>query len=341
MQLNREKLDYAANYLSYAAGRTSTVPLRLTHVIHSLLLVVGYTWNVVGGNGAGAVAGQSSHRVLDEYIMRGNGDKQQVWSGPALYFYNLLFTKQLLPQIPPTAVAAGTVEAGRQSIIALPFVMGHTTSPDEWGLPPLRDPSVTFRWAPGAELVTAAQNGAQSLTNVTLDLYERWYENMVPPPTGFSAFKTAQWEKQVLATGKVQIELEGLMSGPENGPGHEVRALLIEALIDGVNDAQYAHDNSLITNLKLELSGEEVQKEIDFSVLQAENVTEYQLAARETGLVVLDAAAHDQNTRRGQLWTITGRAKPMLTMDCVLQGAGQNKVRVTAIYTAGRYAARG
>lgn len=337
--INREQLDYAANYLAYAAGKKSTVPLRVRNVVYAYLLHALYTWNVVGGTGAGDIQPDASHRIVNEVRMRGNDDDLQVFSGSFLYLYSLMFLSQLMPQVVPTTDVAGTVEANRESWLIIPGVMGHTYYPDEWGIPPLRDPTLTFHWADGSELVTSAADGAVSLTAVQLELYEKYFAPPVtPPPGGFNPLLIKQWEKAVLQNGKLQVDLEGLMSGPQGGPGHELRALFIEGLADGVAGAQFAHNDSVISTVKLSGSGKLWQELVNFSLIQAENVSEYQLAAKMTGVAVLDSAAHDRDTRRGQLWTVLGRETPVLDLEVAVQGAGQNRVRVTAVYTAGRYA---
>jgi hypothetical protein len=342
-QLNMELLNDAPTFR--AEGR-STVKLPATRVIHSLLLHLTYSLTKTGGTGAGAFFADASHRLIEELIVRGNDQDLLVVDGTLLYLWQLMFMRETFAQTAPSSLAAGNTEAGRHSWILIPAVMGHAgagavNGDDQFGYPPLVNPTLSVKWAPAKNLANTTHDSVLSVPACTVELFQRFYNRPQPKGVGgFAPVFARQWSKAISAAGNVVFDLDELKSARDGGPGHELRAIFIQAFGAGSAGYQYAPDNTVVTEIKLEVPGEgTVQDTVSFGAIQQLNKSEYGLSAIQTGVAVLDAAAHDQNVGIGELWTLRGRGAPQLKLAVTPAAAGDSRVVVTALYTGGRYEA--
>lgn len=320
----------------WVSGDMTSFPLDSRRVVAFWYLVLNYTFNVVGGTGAGTLFSDPQGRVLRKVIFYGNGRPLQTYSGQFLVLYTLYYLKQTFTQIPPTALAAGTAQAAREAFLRLPGMMDHSYTQDQTGIPPLKDPYFEFYWGTGRDLVKSP-DGAVTMTAGAVRLTEWSFDEPKVPAGGYQPNLLTQKEVIVAASGQVPIELDMLNPDVEGGKGKELRALFIEALIDGAAGSpsqDFTYSDALVVSIdSLEIAGVERYKPIVFRDLQQANKADYALAALQTGVAVIDAAA-DKHTEVGELWTHGGKTKAMLLVTAAVQGVGVNKLRVTAIYTA-------
>jgi hypothetical protein len=307
------------------------LPLR-QRVVHHWQLVISFAFAVAGGTGAGAFFSDLHGRILRKWVLRGNGKPLIVMSGQALAIYALIFMRELYEQTPPTALAAGTNQADRELRLFLPAAMGHTLAGQEetFGFPPLTDPSMEFHWG-DAEDLASGTDGALTLTNPLARLVEYSYDNPRPPAGGYSPLLA--YTREIAVNGVEDI----VFTLTELEAGYELRALIIEGLIDGqAGGRDFIYSNDVVQSVKLlEVNGRELHKDVQFSDLQQENKQDYGIEALADleGIAVIDAAA-DRNVARGELWVHQVRGHATLQLSCEKQGADQNKVRVTSIFTA-------
>ncbi len=320
----------------WVAGDVTTFPLESRRVVAFWMLVLSYTFNVVGGTGAGTLFTDPQGRALRKLIFYGNGRPLQTYSGQFLVLYTLYYLKQPFTQIPPSALAAGTVQAAREAVLRLPAMMDHSYSSDATGVPPIKDPYFEFYWGTGRDLVKTP-DGAVSMTAGAVRLTEWSFDEPKIPAGGFAPNMITQKEVIVPASGQVPIELDMLNPERAGAPGRELRALFIEALIDGAAGSpsqDFTYSDALITSIdSLEIAGVERYKVSVWRDQQQVNKADYGLAALQAGCAVIDAGA-DKRTERGELWTHSGDTKAQLLVTAAVQGAGVNKIRVTALYTA-------
>jgi hypothetical protein len=335
MKLNSEYVSRAPEWRS---DGEDTINLPASHVVDHHVLIVDYDWAVAGGTGAGAIHSDAYARILREFVLRGNNQDLQSLSGSALHLYNLLLQRESFTQTPPTSVAAGAAQAARQSVILLPTGhMGHAAfGGREFAFPPILSPKATFRWGTAQDLTTSAADGVASFANVRTKLLERFHQQPLPPRGGYAPVLIAQKTQQVAAAGSLTVELDFLFSASTGGPGMEVRAILVEGLTDGVGGRRYAPSNAVVTDLRVKISGETVRERVEFADMRQLNKVTYGLGTLVTGAVLLDAA-EDETVVAGELWTVHGRGANEVILTVAPQGAGQNMVRVTTVYTAGRF----
>jgi hypothetical protein len=342
-QLNMELLNDAPVYR--AEGR-STVKLPATRVTHSMVLHLAYSLLKTGGTGIGAFFADASHRLIEELILRGNDQDLLVLDGTLLNLWQLMFMREVFAQTPPTSLAAGNTEADRQSWILIPAIMGHAGSgpqngDDQFGYPPLINPTLSVKWATPQNLVNTTHDSVLSVPVCVVELFQRFYHRPQPKgPGGYAPVFARQWSKEITATANVVFDLDEIKSARDGGPGHELRAIFIQAFGGGAAGYQYAPSDAVVTELKLDVPGEgTVQETVTWGAVQQLNKSEYGLASLQAGVAVLDAAAHDQNVSMGELWTVRGRGAPALKLACTPAAAGDSRVVVTAMYTGGRFEA--
>jgi hypothetical protein len=316
------------------AGNSDTVEIRRRNVLHSLLGNLRFDYTMTGGTGAGSIPADALFRLIKRIVVN-TGRDIQAYGGPFLYLYHVLFAPESFTQTPPTSVAAGANETDREAWYEFPFSMDHSFAPEEFGLPTadprVVNPTFHIEWSPASELVVG-NDGVVAVANTAFDLYERAYLEPRVPAGGFAPLLIKQKEVAITATGEVEVRLSHLLSRSDGGPGHELRAVFIEAYSGGVSGADYVAADDVVDEIRFQLSGRTVQEQVAWRALQQINRKEYQLAALQAGLAVIDAAA-DKKTGRGELFSVSGREEPVLTLDVTKQ-AGDNKVVITTIHTA-------
>jgi len=313
----------------FVAGGSDSVELRQRNVVAAWVLSVLYDWVVTGGTGVGTIRSDASAHLINKIVLSVNGSDVQVYDGPFLDVYTLMFMNQVFTQTVPTALAAATNQTARKALFLLPQQMGWSYTPEEFGMPSagVNSPTLTIFWNSGRRLAIGS-DGVITLPNATCELFERPYTDPMPPKGGFQPLLIKQISEDVVATGQLKLDLKQLV------PGHELRAIFLQAYAGGAAGEDYAANDSVVTNVRFTLGGRAKIENVPFSVIQQLNKTNYGTSALKVGLAVLDAA-EDKRTARGELWTVTGQERPYLELDVVKQ-AGDNKVVITTVYTARR-----
>lgn len=314
----------------YSPGQRRTVELRRRSVIAWYLLVVSWDHAVTGGSGAGAIYSDAVFRWIDRIELIVAGTARQVYSGQFLRILHKLLGQEEWPQTPPTSVAASASETGRRAYFALPLQMPHSFTPEEFGLPTqlAEDPTLAITWAQYGALFNELIDGVPAASNVSVELYEAPVLDPAIPAGSHHALEIRDTFIDITQSGTPRIEL------PHLAPGHELRAVIVEAFQGGTGGTDFEYSNSLISKMKLVINGKDVLDLVPFSVLQARNKVAYQLEAIETGVVVIDAA-EDKRTAAGELFIIAGTEKPYLEVNAAKQ-SGECRIRVTTISVSTR-----
>lgn len=311
------------------APPSSNVPITIPRqfILTGMLMRFLANFTVTGGTGAGTIPADALARYFRQIRIVLDGETIGTTRGQTLRRISRFFDPAALEQTPPASLAAGTNTAVEYSLL-LPFSMPHSNFPDEFALPVpfVNLPQLVIDTAAAGDLVRNA-NGAIGLVNPRIEMTQL---PMVLEKNqgGFTdAYSILGWQQYsvdvTLANPTMRVKLENLE------PGHEVRAVIIEAEDNGSNGAGYIDSDTLVRSLRFSLNGTDVVEGTPWDVLRNLNKRTYGLAAREPGCVIIDAA-EDRNTASGELFSVGDGVLPFLEMD-VMPGAGASRVIVTVL----------
>lgn len=311
---------------TFSEGAQTSEALRRENVVKMYLLRVVYDVVLTGGTGAGAPFADAAYRLLRSVQINVGGTLIHA-NGHTLGKIVKLFFPALYPQTDPTDDSAGT-ETGREAYIPIPFFMPWSMDPDEFGFPSAQaQGTILPTWANAAELFTTdADFTASEIQNAVVNLYEHYYIGAKRPPMSFSGLQIRRKELAVDSSGSPQLSLDHLRKG------QELRAVILEGFAGGSGGQRYDYNDDVLAEIRLDLNGRDVVEATPFSVLQADNVVEYELSARETGVAVAFDAATDKRTRFGDLPVVSSEEPPTLYLSTSKE-TGDCKVVATTIAT--------
>lgn len=308
----------------HSEGSVTSEALRRGNVVKQYILRTQYGTTIDDGSGAGAPFADAAYRLLRSVQINVGGTLIHV-NGHTIGKLVRLFYPALFPQADPTDDAAAS-ETDLESLIPIPFFMPHSLDPNEFGFPSGKaDGSIITSWANAEELFdTDADFTGSSIDDPEVELYEHYYIGHGRDPMDFSGLQIRRQELAVDSSGSPQLDLSHLRNG------QELRMVLLEAFAGGSGGIRHNYDDDVLTEVRLELNGEDVVEATPFSVLQADNVVDYDLSSRETGVVVAFDAATDMRTTFGSLPVIRGAEKPTLYLKTAKQ-TGDCKIVATTI----------
>lgn len=309
----------------FTEGRREEKQVQKRNVVAMYLLRIGYDWNVSGGTGVGSILSDAAYRILRTVTVQTGGRPLHSVRGHTLGKIVKLFFPQEYASTDPTSLAAGATETGRETEIPIPFFMPWSVNPSEFGLPtPVADARVIIDGAEADELATG-EDGDPSFTNVETELNERPYEGVPAQPYAkWGAMGVRHVTRAVNQDGTLSIDLDHL------NRGQELRAVIVEGFSGKSASEEFQYDDAVVEEIgPLDIDGAEEFEAVRASTLQNVNKVDYELASKETGVYVLDAAPNGR-TMRGELWRVRGAEKPFLDLKVTKQ-SGDCQVVVTTI----------
>lgn len=316
----------------YSAGNSRPRQLEQGHVVGRYLLRTVYDYDMSGGTGAGGVRSDAAFRFVDSLLLQlpgRNGPRALVdVHGHTLYKMQKLLAPTLMAQVNPTAVAASTDENSRESIVPIPLHVLRSLSPYEFALPTVQagKPTLTVKWGVATDLFTDAIDGTPAFSNVTPSIVEERLEGREVAPEAVAArglHFIRKYRKAIAQSGDTTVRLEDLQ-------GYEIVRIFVQARDTGAGGG-YEDSDALVNTVELEVNGVEIIESTEWGVLQARNTETYDLASKEAGVVVLDAA-EDMRTDRGQLWPVGGSRDPLVKLNAdAPTGSGEVIVTVEGV----------
>lgn len=314
--------------LTFSAGRRTSEVINQRNVLRSLIVRVTGDLVITGAAGetAGNVRPDAAGRLVEQVRVIGDGQTMQDWSGRTLYLADRLFEAEELPQTLPASGAIGTTAVDIR--LRIPFYMLRSLTPDQTAFPTqaVASPRIDVDWAEPAEMFTGGA-AAVRLDAARVEIYEETVLGLASKnPAQFARPLVYRNEQAVTAavTGRL-LDLDFI------APGTRLRAVVIEAFSGGAGGGGFDPDSAVVDELTFRMNGQEEFSGIPFTIQQGRNKSEYALAEIQPGVAVLDFAENER-TDGNQLPAVAGLQRPQLVYDAT-PGAGENKVRVTAICT--------
>lgn len=327
----------------FRTAKDCSVELRQRNVVAAYLVRMAMDV-VIAGRTAGEFHADWWARFLRNITVSVKGEPKQSYTGQFLNVFARVFNDAGFGSYVNTDPADAT--DGTKSVVAyipIPQQMPwcRPEQAETFGLPTaaVELPELILTTGQGADMLDGDFDGTAEVQNGEFTLYELPYIDPKLPPLAFQAMEVITEEFEVIQSGKIQRQLQGLL------PGHELRALFIETFSGGAGGVGLQYDNALVDDLKLTINGVPVVERVGFDVLQQINKADYGLASLSdlTGVVVIDAA-EDKNVgnrivngngqvigTEPELYAIRGRERPFLDLNVTKQ-AGECWVRVTTVY---------
>lgn len=308
-----------------APNTTVEFPLdRLPNGLVRLFVRFFAGWTVTGGSGAGTIPADALHRYLRKLVVKYEGEDRM--TAPAQFWRWLV--RFLMPSSPentqPSSLAANANQAVEITVPVL-FNMAHATpeEQDRFNLPVQHTDNPVLSIELGSPSDCAiGEDGTVGFTNPKIEVLAETIAGAAEHPFQ-DLIEVHQFTIDAnQSDNALSVVLTGLKAGLE------VRAIFIAAESGGVGGAGHQVSDTLIRSLIFKNGGVTLYDKTAWDSLRNLNKMAYALTARESGVVILDAA-EDRDTRPGQLWDI-GAVKPELVFD-VNPGAGQNRIRIWAL----------
>jgi hypothetical protein len=302
-------------------GRRQTpIEIRTTHLLAGVFLRLTATFKVTGGSGAGTLLADGMYRLFQLIQFNTGGEPQMTWAGPTMRGMQQAWYPTNFEQKLPTSLAAGTTQAV-ELWLYIPFAQPHSYTSLDTALPtyvwPEQPPTITLDMA-GVDVLASGNNGVITLENALIEVREDQLLDESLAPQLRDYMETFTSEKVMgAAAAREKMYLPNLQ------PGHEVRAVIVETF-----DANGLYTNSVVTHLRMLVSGTDVQEREEVGVLQQIDKRAYNLAALVPGFVFLDAAK-DKGTELGELWYIAPGDRPYLEFACT--GACMIRLTILAV----------
>lgn len=310
----------------FSAGNKTSADLKKENIVSAYLLRALYDLTVSGGTGAGSPYADAAHRMASIIRLSAQVGGSTVpfvnVRGVTLGLIQELFLATAWPQNPPAEVES---ETGLYSQILIPLFMPRSLDPDEFAFaaPFVSGPLIEVTTANAADLFSGEDGTPSFDAGAEWELYELPLLNAVKNPKLYQGMLINYTEHTI--TGD---ESDKELRLPQLRIGDELVRVIVEA------EADDAKNDSIITKIGLTVNGREVMDKVATAIYQGRNVTEYNLSAAKSGVVVFDFA-EDQMTGKSQLETITAETGHNLTVDLSKQ-SGTNKVRITTMHVRGR-----
>lgn len=312
-----------------ATNDETSVDLRQRTVQAAYLLRMTGTVDVTGGTGAGSVPDDSLYRFIRRIALNAADFDFQSVSGRALYLEHAFMNLSPWPQTPIADLSA----SASNNIVAnylLPGQMLWSLSPDEFGIPTqlLDSPRMVLNLLDAEEMVTGNDGAFAFSSGPEFTLYEIPYLELQERginPASFLGVRRKTVVKPVTQAGETQVVLSHL------GAGHDLRAVIVNAL-EADADGKYSPSDTLVEDVRGPVLGGVPKFEtVPFEVLQDKNVSDYQLAAVQSGAIVLDSA-EDKRTDPGQMWKVPAvKEDPTIEFTAGTPSANGARVEVTTI----------
>ncbi len=307
----------------WTAGSVISDTLRRRNVVSSYLARFKYGVTIAGGTGAGAPRTDFAFAIADRIQVLVSQRPVQVFAGVDAQILESLFSAN--GKRVQTVPADDTVgdKTGLISEIPILLYMPHSFTPDEYAMPSalLDAPTLQIDMIPDAKyLFTAARDLTSAVVDAgaTMDLYEQPLFDTGVAPQDHEALRIAGYSQAITQSGKITMTLDRFR------PGDEIRAIILKGWTGGASGRDYVLSDALATDVRLVLNGIPRPETTEWGVLQGNNIGDYQLPAKITGVAVIDAGA-DQRTHQGELFTLQTVEKPYLEITCAKQ-AGDNKL---------------
>lgn len=316
MIFGRKKLD-GTDLL--AVNSRSVQRVQSNDLVADLTVGIDYDYTHAG-TGAGTEFEDASHRVARQIQVRGSFGSESLTFLSAVPRDLLTFSKLLdpttVPQTQPdTAAGAGVTESDMRTDISLRFDGQGMVDPSVLGLPLGAVSGVEIITDGGAagDLVYGESGADPSITINGTDLTERRFlkRRAVPSPlfTAYTSYTISASED-----GK-RLYL------PDLPRGAEVARVMIAAEVDDTKNGLLVDDAGLV------LDGSQVFEKLPAGQYQRQNVSDYNLSAVETGVILFDFAQDGM----ADLFAIRTQDRPYVDADVALQ-AGTNKIRIVTQY---------